>query len=179
MPINLELGDEIVWYGEDITDRKGCVIIPHGMTGIVTMVRQKNELMEQLREQGIDLKENEPWAMVYFQSGHELMITARDKFERTELAPPKKDYAKWGKESLGLHTGDQIIIRDKPIEVRVEDTWVVITPGEKGRVVSLHDGSQGKDGYRAMLSWATVLMEDGVARCVDAEKEYQWIGSGL
>ena len=91
MPINLELGDEIVWYGEDITDRKGKVIVPHGMTGIVTMVRQKNELVEELLEQGVDLRQNKPWSMVYFQSGYELMITARDKFERTELAPPKRE----------------------------------------------------------------------------------------
>ena len=179
MPIDLDPGDEVVWYGEDISDRKGKVIIPHGMTGIVTMVRHKNELMEQLREQGIYLKQNEPRAMVYFQSGHELMITARDKFERTELAPPKRDYAKWDKESLGLHTGDQIIIREQPIEVRVEDTRVVITPGEKGRVVSLHDGAPGKDGYRPMLPWATVQMEDGEVRCVDVSENYQWIGSGI
>ena len=178
MPINLELGDEIIWYGEDIIDRKGCVIIPHGMTSIVTMVRQKNELMEQLREQGIYLKQNEPWAMVHFQSGHELMITARDKFERTEIAPTKRDYAKWEKESLGLSVGDQIIIREQPIELRVEDTRVVITPGEKGRVVSLHDGAPGKDGYRTVLPWATVQLEDGEVRCGDAGMDYQRIGVG-
>lgn len=117
--------------------------------------------------------------MVYFQSGHDLLITARDKFERTEIAPPKKDYTKWEKESLGLHVGDQIIIRETPIEVRVEDTRVVITPGEKGRVVSLHDGAPAKDGCRAILPWAVVQMEEGVFRGVDLGKDYQWVGSGI
>ena len=76
---------------------------------------------------------------------------------------------------MGL-VGDGEVVESnfwKPIEVRIEDTRVVITPGEKGRVVSLHDGSPGKDGYRAMLPWATVLMEDGEVRCVDAGEDYQ------
>ena len=83
------------------------------MTGIVTLVRQQND----------------PWAMFYFQMGLEPMVTACNKFERTEIAPPKRDYAKWEKGSLGLHVGDQIILRETLIEVRVEDTRVVMTPG--------------------------------------------------
>ena len=78
-----------------------------------------------------------------------------------------------------MHVGDQIILRETPIELRVEDTRVVNTPGEKGRAVSLHDGAPPKEGARAVLPWATVLMEDGEVRCVDAGMDYQWVGPGL
>jgi len=44
----------------------------------------------------------------------------------------------WQKESLGLEVGDTIIWQDETIEV--EGQSAVVTPGMKGKVLSLHDG---------------------------------------
>ena len=44
----------------------------------------------------------------------------------------------WQQESLNLKVGDFIIWQDKPIEV--EGQPAVVTPGMKGKVISLHDG---------------------------------------
>ena len=44
----------------------------------------------------------------------------------------------WQKESLGLKVGDTIIWQDEAIEV--EGQPAVVTPGIKGKVLSLHDG---------------------------------------
>ncbi len=44
----------------------------------------------------------------------------------------------WQKETLGLAVGDTIIWQDEAIEV--EGQPAVVTPGMKGKVISLHDG---------------------------------------
>jgi len=44
----------------------------------------------------------------------------------------------WRKETLNLQVGDFIIWQDKPIEV--EGQPAVVTPGMKGKVLSLHNG---------------------------------------
>ncbi|MCZ6768635.1 MAG: hypothetical protein V3T92_02235 [Anaerolineae bacterium] len=44
----------------------------------------------------------------------------------------------WPKESLGLEVGDWIIWQDEAVEM--EGQPAVVTPGMKGKVLSLHDG---------------------------------------
>ncbi len=44
----------------------------------------------------------------------------------------------WQKESLGLEVGDFIIWRDEAIET--QDGPAFVSPGMKGKVISLHDG---------------------------------------
>ncbi len=44
----------------------------------------------------------------------------------------------WRKEYLGLKVGDFIIWQDEAIEV--EGQPAVVTPGMRGKVISLHDG---------------------------------------
>jgi len=44
----------------------------------------------------------------------------------------------WRKESLGLKVGDFIVWQGEAIEV--EGQPAVVTPGMKGKVISLHDG---------------------------------------
>jgi len=44
----------------------------------------------------------------------------------------------WRKETLGLEVGDFISWQDEAIEV--EGQPAVVTPGMKGKVLSLHDG---------------------------------------
>ena len=63
----------------------------------------------------------------------------------------------WRKETLGLQVGDFIIWQDEAIEV--EGQPAVVTPGMKGKVISLHDGFhldvvQGKPS-RPRLLWSS------------------------
>ncbi len=44
----------------------------------------------------------------------------------------------WKKESLNLQVGDSIIWKDEAVEM--EGQPAVVTPGMKGKVLSLHDG---------------------------------------
>ncbi len=44
----------------------------------------------------------------------------------------------WQKETLGLQVGDTIIWKDEAIEVAGQPA--VVTPGMRGKVISLHDG---------------------------------------
>ncbi len=44
----------------------------------------------------------------------------------------------WQKESLGLEVGNFIIWQDEAVEV--EGQPAVVSPGMKGKVISLHDG---------------------------------------
>jgi len=44
----------------------------------------------------------------------------------------------WQKETLGLQVGDSIIWKDEAVEM--EGQPAVVTPGMKGKVLSLHDG---------------------------------------
>ena len=44
----------------------------------------------------------------------------------------------WQKESLGLKVGDFLIWRDEAIET--QDGPAFVSPGMKGKVISLHDG---------------------------------------
>ncbi len=69
----------------------------------------------------------------------------------------------WQKESLGLEVGDFIMWRGEAIEV--EGQPAVVTPGMKGKVLSLHDGFhldvvQGD----AIPPKAIVQFENGVSR---------------
>ena len=44
----------------------------------------------------------------------------------------------WNKESLNLQIGDQIIWQGE--EIKEEDGPAIVSPGMKGKVISLHDG---------------------------------------
>ncbi len=44
----------------------------------------------------------------------------------------------WQKETLGLQVGDFIIWQDEAVELKGQPA--VLTPGMRGKVISLHDG---------------------------------------
>ncbi len=46
----------------------------------------------------------------------------------------------WNKDSLNLQVGDWIIWQDA--EIKDEDGPAIVSPGMKGKVISLHDGFQ-------------------------------------
>ena len=77
----------------------------------------------------------------------------------------------WQKESLNPQVGDFIIWQDEAVEV--EGQPAVVTPGMKGRVLSLHDGfhldvTQGEP----IPPKANVQFDSGMALVVD--KRMKW-----
>ncbi len=70
----------------------------------------------------------------------------------------------WRKESLGLQVGDFIIWQDEAIEV--EGQPAVVTPGMKGEVISLHDGSHLENLEEAIRSLHRyIVLSLTAARC--------------
>ena len=78
----------------------------------------------------------------------------------------------WQKETLNLQVGDWIIWQDEAIEV--EGQPAVVTPGMKGKVLSLHDGfhldvMQGE----AIPPKAIVRFDRGMALVVDERMRWE------
>ncbi len=78
----------------------------------------------------------------------------------------------WQKESLNLQIGDFIIWQGEAVEV--EGQPAVITPGMKGKVISLHDGfhldvTQGE----AIPPKAIVEFESGMRLMVDERMKWE------
>ncbi len=77
----------------------------------------------------------------------------------------------WRKETLGLQVGDIIIWQDEAVEV--EGQPAVLTPGMRGKVISLHDGFR-LDVVRgdSIPPKARVQFENGMRLMVD--KRMKW-----
>ena len=78
----------------------------------------------------------------------------------------------WRKESLGLEVGDWIIWRGEAIEVEGQPAFV--SPGMKGKVISLHDGFhldvvQGD----AIPPSAVLQFENGIKLMVDERMKWE------
>ena len=82
----------------------------------------------------------------------------------------------WRKESLNLKVGDFIIWQDEAIEVEGQPAFV--SPGMKGKVLSLHDGFhldvvQGD----AIPPKAIVQFENGMRLMVDKRMKWERINN--
>ena len=78
----------------------------------------------------------------------------------------------WRKETLGLQVGDFIICRDEAIEV--EGQSAVVTPGMKGKVLSLHDGFHlDVAEVEPIPPKAIVPFESGMALVVDQRMKWE------
>ena len=78
----------------------------------------------------------------------------------------------WQRQSLNLEVGDWIIWRGEAIET--EDGTAFVSPGMKGKVISLHDGFhldvvQGE----AIPPKAVVQFESGMALVVDERMKWE------
>jgi len=81
----------------------------------------------------------------------------------------------WRKETLNLKVGDFIIWRDKVIEM--EGQPAVVTPGMKGKVLSLHDGFHLDVVQGAPIPpKAIVQLENGMRLMVDERMKWERIG---
>jgi len=82
----------------------------------------------------------------------------------------------WQKESLGLQVGDFIIWRDEAIEV--EDGPAFVSPGMKGKVISLHDGFHlDVVQVKPIPPRAVVQFENGMRLMVDARLKWERINN--
>ncbi len=73
----------------------------------------------------------------------------------------------WRKESLNLKVGDFIIWQDEAVEL--EGQPAVVTPGMRGKVISLHDGFHlDVVQVEPIPPKAVVQFENGMTLMVDA-----------
>ncbi len=78
----------------------------------------------------------------------------------------------WQKESLNLQVGDFIIWQDEAIEL--EGQPAVVTPGMKGKVLSLHDGFHlDVVQVEPIPSRAVVQFESGMRLMVDERMKWE------
>ena len=78
----------------------------------------------------------------------------------------------WQKETLGLEVGDWIIWQDEAIEV--EGQPALVSPGTKGKVISLHDGFQlDVVQVEPILPKAIVEFENGMRLMVDERLKWE------
>ncbi len=78
----------------------------------------------------------------------------------------------WRKEILNLEVGDTIIWQDEAIEL--EGQPAVLTPGMKGKVLSLHDGFHLDVAEVApILPKAIVQFDSGMALVVDERMKWE------
>ena len=78
----------------------------------------------------------------------------------------------WRKESLGFQVGDFIIWQDEAIEV--EGQPALVTPGMKGKVISLHDGFHlDVVQVKPIPPRARVRFDSGMALMVDERIKWE------
>ncbi len=78
----------------------------------------------------------------------------------------------WQQQTLNLKVGDWIVWRDEAIES--EDGPAVLSPGMKGKVISLHDGFHLDVVQRdAIPPKAVVQFENGMTLMVDERMKWE------
>jgi len=77
----------------------------------------------------------------------------------------------WQKESLGLEVGDFIIWQDEAVEV--EGQSAVVTPGMKGKVLSLHDGFHLDVAQVAPIPPKAIVQFENVSLMVDERMKWE------
>ena len=79
--------------------------------------------------------------------------------------------APWQKETLGLEVGDFIIWQGEAIEL--EDQPAVVTPGMKGKVLSLHDGFHLDVVQGEAIPPKAIVQFENVTLMVDERMKWQ------
>ncbi len=78
----------------------------------------------------------------------------------------------WRKEALNLQVGDFIIWKDEAIEL--EGQPALVTPGMKGKVLSLHDGFHlDVAQVKPIPPKAVVQFDSGMALVVDVRMKWE------
>ena len=79
-PLDLEIGDTIIWRGEGRQNEEGMILISPGMRGKV-ITRSENLLAHAARKEGLPITAR-PWALVEFENGFRMVVDCRAKSER-------------------------------------------------------------------------------------------------
>ncbi len=79
--------------------------------------------------------------------------------------------ARWQKETLGLKVGDIIIWKDEAIEL--EGQPAVLTPGMRGKVISLHDGFHLDVVQGGLIPPRAVVQFEAVTLMVDERMKWE------
>ena len=79
----------------------------------------------------------------------------------------------WRKESLGLQVGDTIIWQDEAIEV--EGHPAVVSPGMRGKVLSLHDGFHLDVVQGEAIPPTAIVQFENVTLMVDERMRWEWV----
>ena len=82
-PLDLEIGDTIIWRGEGVrirNDKEGMVLIVPGTKGEM-ITRSENLLARAARKEGLPIAAG-PWALVEFENGYRMVVDSRVRFER-------------------------------------------------------------------------------------------------
>ena len=77
----------------------------------------------------------------------------------------------WQKETLGLAVGDTIIWQDEAIEM--EGQPAVVSPGMKGKVISLHDGFHLDVALVKPIPPKAIVQFENVTLMVDERMKWQ------
>ncbi len=80
----------------------------------------------------------------------------------------------WLKESLGLEVGDFVIWQDEAVEL--EGQPAVVTPGMKGKVLSLHDGFHLDVVQGEPIPPKAIVQFDNVTLMVDERMKWEMAG---
>ena len=78
---------------------------------------------------------------------------------------------RWQKQTLGLQVGDFIIWQGEGIEM--EGQPAVVTPGMKGKVISLHDGFHLDVAGESIPPRARVQFDSGMDLMVDERMKWE------
>ena len=77
----------------------------------------------------------------------------------------------WQKESLGINVDDWIIWRDAAM--KADDGTVFVSPGMKGKVISLRDGFHMDVAEASVPPKAIVQFESGMRLMVDGRMKWE------
>ena len=81
-PVELEIGDTIIWRGDGMQNEEGMILICTGMRGKV-ITRSENLLAHAARKAGLPITAR-PWTLVELKNGFRLVVDSRARFERVK-----------------------------------------------------------------------------------------------
>ena len=81
-PLDLEIGDTIIWRGEGMKNQEGMILISPGMKGKV-ITRSENLVACSAMKAGSPITAG-PWALVEFENGFRMVVDSRARFERVK-----------------------------------------------------------------------------------------------
>ncbi len=80
-PLDLEIGDTIIWRGEGMRIEEGVILLAPGVKG--TVVTRSEHLLADAATKAGPISAG-PWALVEFENGFRVVLDSRARFERVK-----------------------------------------------------------------------------------------------